>query len=307
VLILALDTATTTATTALVRDGDALAEAAVPPREIYAAIDGLLDDWLLPRDPHHFVGADADGQLDDARERSLGEDDVIQHDARVEPLRARDVQLDRLSPGGRSVHPRGAVRRRDEVPAAQDAALLLLLVELGPLALALDFGIVGVWCGLLGLIASFFSIIFAYSRQTFALSRAGYLPRLLSITSGRMTPWMALIVPGVIGFLLALTGDGATLINIAVFGATISYALMMLSHIVLRQREPDLRILVSATEQIATRLRPGHLVPLHRQRQRRPPPVLRLGRQPRPGPELAVPERPPRPQCLLRQTLAAPT
>src|ERR671921_235558 len=31
-----------------------------------------------------------------------------------------------------------------------------------------------------------------------------------------------------------------TLINIAVFGATISYALMMLSHIVLRQREPDL-------------------------------------------------------------------
>jgi tRNA threonylcarbamoyladenosine biosynthesis protein TsaB len=44
VLILAFDTATTTATTALVRDGDVLAEAAVPPRELYAAIDGLLDD-----------------------------------------------------------------------------------------------------------------------------------------------------------------------------------------------------------------------------------------------------------------------
>jgi tRNA threonylcarbamoyladenosine biosynthesis protein TsaB len=44
VLILALDTATTTATAALVRDGKPLAEAAVPPREIYAAIDGLLDD-----------------------------------------------------------------------------------------------------------------------------------------------------------------------------------------------------------------------------------------------------------------------
>lgn len=94
--------------------------------------------------------------------------------------------------------------------------------------------------GLAGLIASFFSIIFAYSRQTFALSRAGYLPRLLSVTSGRRTPWVALVVPGVIGFLLALTGDGATLINIAVFGATISYALMMLSHIILRRREPDL-------------------------------------------------------------------
>jgi ethanolamine permease len=94
--------------------------------------------------------------------------------------------------------------------------------------------------GLAGLIASFFSIIFAYSRQTFALSRAGYLPRLLSVTSGRRTPWVALVVPGFIGFLLALTGNGAILINIAVFGATISYVLMMLSHILLRRNEPDL-------------------------------------------------------------------
>jgi ethanolamine permease len=94
--------------------------------------------------------------------------------------------------------------------------------------------------GLAGLIASFFSIIFAYSRQTFALSRAGYLPRLLSVTGGRRTPWVALVVPGVLGFLLALTGNGAILINIAVFGATISYVLMMLSHILLRRNEPDL-------------------------------------------------------------------
>ena len=94
--------------------------------------------------------------------------------------------------------------------------------------------------GLAGLIASFFSIIFAYSRQTFALSRAGYLPKALSLTGSRRTPWVALIVPGIVGFLLALTVNGATLINIAVFGATVSYALMMLSHIVLRRREPDL-------------------------------------------------------------------
>jgi ethanolamine permease len=94
--------------------------------------------------------------------------------------------------------------------------------------------------GLAGLVASFFSIIFAYSRQIFALSRAGYLPRLLSITGGRRTPWVALIVPGVIGFVLSITGDGARLLNVAVFGATISYALMMLAHIVLRRNEPDL-------------------------------------------------------------------
>jgi len=97
------------------------------------------------------------------------------------------------------------------------------------------------YAGLAGLIASFFSIIYAYSRQLFALSRAGYLPRWLSLTGKRKTPWVALIVPGTIGFILAaLTGDGGLLINIAVFGATVSYVLLNLSHIVLRFREPEL-------------------------------------------------------------------
>ena len=97
------------------------------------------------------------------------------------------------------------------------------------------------YAGLAGLVASFFSIMFAYSRQLFALSRAGYLPRFLSLTGRRRTPWVALIVPGTVGFVLAaVTGDGGLLINIAVFGATVSYVLLNLSHIVLRLREPDL-------------------------------------------------------------------
>ncbi|AZZ95612.1 ethanolamine permease [Hahella sp. KA22] len=94
--------------------------------------------------------------------------------------------------------------------------------------------------GLAGLIASFFSIIFAYSRQVFALSRAGYLPRWLSLTGNRKVPTMALVVPGVIGFLLSLTGEGDLMITMAVFGATISYAMMMLSHIILRVKEPNM-------------------------------------------------------------------
>ncbi len=97
------------------------------------------------------------------------------------------------------------------------------------------------YVGLAGLVASFFSIIFAYSRQLFSLSRAGYLPRAVSVTGGRKVPFVALILPGLVGFLLAaITEDGATMINIAVFGATVSYVLMNLSHIVLRRREPDL-------------------------------------------------------------------
>jgi ethanolamine permease len=104
------------------------------------------------------------------------------------------------------------------------------------------------YIGLAGLVASFFSIIFAYSRQLFALSRAGYLPRMLSTTGKRHTPWVALIVPGTIGFLLAAISSelvdpfvaGGRMIQIAVFGATVSYILMMVSHIVLRRREPGL-------------------------------------------------------------------
>ncbi|MBG6189266.1 ethanolamine permease [Arthrobacter sp. CAN_A212] len=97
------------------------------------------------------------------------------------------------------------------------------------------------YAGLAGLVASFFSIIYAYSRQLFALSRAGYLPRWLSLTGSRRTPYWALIIPGTVGFILAAaTGNGGLLINIAVFGATVSYVLLNLSHIVLRKKEPDL-------------------------------------------------------------------
>ncbi|AUM17684.1 ethanolamine transporter [Rhodococcus ruber Chol-4] len=96
------------------------------------------------------------------------------------------------------------------------------------------------YIGLAGLIASFFSIMYAYSRQTFALSRAGYLPTSLSLTNKRKAPVLALIVPGVIGFALSLTGEGAMLLNMAVFGAAVSYVLMMVSHIVLRRREPNM-------------------------------------------------------------------
>ncbi|MGE2716420.1 ethanolamine permease [Mycolicibacterium litorale] len=96
------------------------------------------------------------------------------------------------------------------------------------------------YIGLAGLIASFFSIIYAYSRQLFALSRAGYLPKRLSVVNSRKAPTLALVVPGIIGFILSLTGQGAMLLNMAVFGAALSYVLMMVSHITLRVREPDM-------------------------------------------------------------------
>lgn len=162
--------------------------------------------------------------------------------------------------------PLAAEEARDperNVPRGIVAAMLILLVT-GALVLVLATGALGAqalsesgnplvealggstagvvvnYVGLAGLVASFFSIIYAYSRQTFALSRAGYLPRVLSVTNGRKAPTLALIVPGAIGFLLSLTGQGDVLLNMAVFGAALSYVLMMVSHIVLRRTAPEM-------------------------------------------------------------------
>jgi ethanolamine permease len=114
------------------------------------------------------------------------------------------------------------------------------------------------YIGQAGLIASFFSIISAYSRQLFALSRAGYLPTVLSVTNSRKAPTLALIVPGAIGFALSLTGQGALLLNMAVFGAALSYVLMMVSHIALRRREPNMRRLTAPRRSADHRIRPRH-------------------------------------------------
>ena len=108
--------------------------------------------------------------------------------------------------------------------------------------------------GLVGLIASFFTIIYAYGRNTYALSRAGYFPKFLSVTHPTLkTPHIALIAGGVVGLALAiliyqlglagglLAGQivGA-LLYMAVFGAVISYFMQCLSFILLRRKLPNI-------------------------------------------------------------------
>ena len=100
-----------------------------------------------------------------------------------------------------------------------------------------------------GLVASFHTIIFAYGRQIYSLSRAGYFPRWLSRTHRtRQTPHAALLVGAALGYAVAYgihaLGPehpvGAVLLNMAVFGAVIAYALQMLSYILLRVRLPNI-------------------------------------------------------------------
>jgi ethanolamine permease len=102
--------------------------------------------------------------------------------------------------------------------------------------------------GLTGLIASFHSIIFAYSRQIFALSRAGYVPRGLSRTGRYRTPVVAIIGPAILawGIVIVYSRIGndadaiANITPISVFGGLIYYVLIMVSYVVLRTREPNL-------------------------------------------------------------------
>jgi len=101
-----------------------------------------------------------------------------------------------------------------------------------------------------GLIASFHTIIFAYGRNIYSLSRAGYFPKWLSVTGEkRKTPHVALLSGGVVGFLILLTmfftgGAGAafgkTILSMAVFGAVIAYAMQCLAFIILRIKHPDI-------------------------------------------------------------------
>nr|WP_220185942.1 ethanolamine permease [Paenactinomyces guangxiensis] len=95
--------------------------------------------------------------------------------------------------------------------------------------------------GLAGLIASLHGIIIGYSRQTFALSRAGYLPQFLSRLNRRKIPHWGLIVPGSIGVVCAASAEFASaLIILSVFGAVLMYCLSMVSLFLLRKKEPDL-------------------------------------------------------------------
>lgn len=95
--------------------------------------------------------------------------------------------------------------------------------------------------GLFGMLSSLAGAILAYSRQVFSLSRSGYLPSFLSrLHKTRRTPYMAIVVPGTIGFIFVLMFDPNKLILIATFGALVSYIMMNISLIILRKKEPNL-------------------------------------------------------------------
>lgn len=107
-----------------------------------------------------------------------------------------------------------------------------------------------VWLGLFGLVASFHGIILGYSRQWFALARAGYLPAWFAQLHPRFhTPHRAILAGGAVGIAAIFSDEvvkfggqtlTASIVTMAVFGALTMYIISMLSLFRLRRIEPGL-------------------------------------------------------------------
>ena len=107
-----------------------------------------------------------------------------------------------------------------------------------------------VWIGLLGLIASFHGIIMGYSRQIYALARAGFLPSVLArVDPTRRTPHWAILAGGVVG-IAAIYSDSwiviagqpltASIVTMSALGAIVMYLTSLASLFRLRRTEPHL-------------------------------------------------------------------
>ena len=107
---------------------------------------------------------------------------------------------------------------------------------------------------LTGLIASFHTILFAQGRQIYSLSRAGYFPSALSVTHDtHKTPHVAMIGGSLLGLGImiimwfSLGGEtagsliGSVLLNMAVFGAMLSYIAQAVSFILLRKNHAHMQ------------------------------------------------------------------
>jgi ethanolamine permease len=101
---------------------------------------------------------------------------------------------------------------------------------------------------LMGLLPSFHTIIYAYGRVIFTLSRAGYFPRFLSVTNRYHTPARALILGAVVGLLCAFASQlseshlvRTVLLNTSIIAALLSYLMVFASYVKLKRESPDLK------------------------------------------------------------------
>ena len=104
--------------------------------------------------------------------------------------------------------------------------------------------ILGPWVGILAATILFIATnagIIGVSRLAFSLGQHRQLPRVLGrVHPTRLTPYVAIILFGVVAIILILPGEIPMLADLYAFGSMIAFTAAHLSVIVLRRKEPDL-------------------------------------------------------------------
>ena len=117
-----------------------------------------------------------------------------------------------------------------------------------PLAKSLEMaiGVDSIWpkviavVALFSMVASFSAIVLAFSRQSFAMGRTGYLPPSFAKINKYGCPTVGLLIPATIALALAMTGQTAIMVTISVFAAIIMYTVVIITTFVLRKKEPEM-------------------------------------------------------------------
>ncbi len=90
-------------------------------------------------------------------------------------------------------------------------------------------------------LASLHGLINGYSRQVYALSRAGYLPNFLSrMRTRHQTPFLAVIVPGLFSIAIGFLGSFQTVAVLTLFSAMLMYLLVIISYLKIRKPKPEI-------------------------------------------------------------------
>jgi len=97
--------------------------------------------------------------------------------------------------------------------------------------------------GIAGIISSWNAFILGTTRVLFAMSRAKMLPPIFSkVDEKYKTPTYTLILIGVVSIIAPFLGENALIwfLNASALGTVLSYLMVAISHVVLKNKEPDL-------------------------------------------------------------------
>ena len=119
------------------------------------------------------------------------------------------------------------------------------VVRFIPDSLAWLRGILGVWVGILAatiLVIATNAGLIGVSRLAYSLGQHRQVPPILGrVHPTRLTPYVSIIVFGIVACLIILPGSTRLLADLYAFGAMISFTVAHISVVVLRFKEPELR------------------------------------------------------------------